>query len=68
MIDMTTKGLKPCPMCGAKDPNMVIYILRWVDKYMLRCDRCGFSVKKATLTRAGAVRKWNRVKTEDGER
>ena len=61
------RELKPCPMCGAKDPVHVLYIVRRLNKHAIECERCHYYGKKAYTAR-GAIRKWNRIKVEGEER
>ena len=59
--------LKSCPMCGAKEPTILVYIQPGLYKYAIQCNRCRFEGKKA-WSEYGAFIKWNRIKVEGEER
>lgn len=58
---MKTLKLKHCPMCRCKTPYYVTFPFRKIFKYSVECPECDFRID-ATITKRGAVRKWNRIK------
>ena len=71
-MNKMSEGLKPCPFCGYKEPEMVSetttvkfgpihnYIL-----YHVKCPNCLVETKKYTVSQIEARNLWNRRATDE---
>ena len=72
MMNKLSEGLKPCPFCGYKEPEMVrenIPIqfgpIRNYIRYYVKCPRCLVEMKKYSDSSIEARNLWNRRVTNE---